>query len=327
MKTCIRLAVFSMLAATVFPGNTTWADVTSGDSAGTALTLEVSSAVSLNYTSSTVSATTSVLSTPLPTSSGSAPSAYSQSSGPSAYAQVGSGTSVSIPPFSSASASTLNFSAGALRNLATSDVDDLPGMRVTTGSSSLQNLNLRFGTVSGAGMPGSLDTIRISASTVSASATVTGAGTGTPFVASYLRSVVDFNIEIFGVSILSSFGGDLAANLANGVAVDVTLNLGSLSITVPGLSSLNLSGFIRVSNAGLTTSNNEEGEASVAALRVDFQDIAVSASMGGVVNYASAMDGEVSVGEARAAQAVPEPATAILILAGTAAMLLRRRRD
>jgi len=299
------------------------ADVIGGASAGTPLTIAVSSTTTLDTpVVSPVSAEVNLNVTPLPTVSGSAPSPYSLPDGPDVYGQMGTSVSVGSPTTLAVTATASVISADVLSNSASSDVDGGPGLRTSGGTSLVEGLEIGFGNISAVALSVSLlqaDVIHISASSVSASAEVTGAGAGVAFDASFMRSVADFALSIYGVDVTALLGVDVASDLAVGADVDVTLNLADVVIVVPGLTSLSMTGTIRVYNTGSVLETVQTGSAAVAALRVDLSGISVNAGIESGLNSATVLttvNGNVAVGEATAYELAPEPSTVLLVLAG-----------
>lgn len=308
------------------------ADVGFGTSSGTPLMLNVTSTANLD---AVVSATTSVLATPLASASGTAPNTYSTSGGPIDYTAPTAGANLSILNVS-AGVNTTAISANALTNSASSDVDGASGNRTTTSSASLTGLDVGFGaidaTIDNPVLPDiNLDVAALSITTglITSTSTVTGAGTGTAFDASFSNSVLDFDISIFGVSILSLAPVSLVADLEAGAPVNVTINLEDVVITLPdGLSNLNAFGLVTISNSGVTSDTIPSGSASATALTISLQGVSISADIGNLITVGTQVNGTISAAQTAAVQAVPEP-SGVLLLAGSLAALLvfgRRRR-
>jgi hypothetical protein len=318
------------------------ADVISGTSAGTPLTLNVTSTARLSALALPVSATTSVISTtPLATSSGSAPAPYSGSGGPIGYTAptltAGLNASTGVLDVN-VGVNTVAIGATALTNSSSSNVNGVAGSKTTTATAGVTGLNVGFGAINATVDPAigptvNVNTTALSITTgvISSTSSVTGAGNGPAMDASFSNSVADFNISLLGVSILSFAPASLAADLAAGNPVNAVIDLEDVIITLPaGISSITATGLIQISNTGIATDGSLSGSASATALTLGFTNINISAVIGGLVTSQTTVNGTVTVANTSALQtatAVPEPSAALLTAGAlTALVVLRRRR-
>jgi hypothetical protein len=314
------------------------ADVVSGTSSGTPLTLNITSSASLTALALPVSATTSALvAVPLAPSSGSAPGAYSTTGGPLNYnspdASIGLNASTGALDVNTG-VNTLSIGASVLTDAASSTVDGGSGSQTTSASAGLTGLSLNVGVISATidplvGPTIGLNTSALSITTgvISSFSQVTGAGDGSEMEASFSTSVENFNISLFGVSILSLAPSDLVANLEAGNPVNVVIDLGDAIISLPeGLSDLSVSGLIQITSEGIISEDVLSGSASASALTIGFQNINISAVIGGLTEVQTTVTGVVTAGDTMALQAAPEPSAALLAAGGRVILLYRRRR-
>lgn len=165
--------------------------------------------------------------------------------------------------------------------------------------------------------------LRITTGVITATSTVTGDDFQE---GSFSSSVADFNLSLFGVSLLY-LAPSLAADLEVGNPVNVVIELDGLEIALPaGLSNLSVSGSILVSNYGHAENGVSEGEAFSSALTLGFQNISISAVVGGLITVGTSVNGTLDVADTSAIQAVPEPSTTLLFAGALGVLALRRRR-
>jgi hypothetical protein len=301
--------------------------------------LNVTSTASLTAVVVPVTATTSVISTPLGATSGSAPSPYSTTGGPISFTPATTGVSLDASTGEldvDAGVNTIDIGATALTSLASSTVNGGAGSKSTTATAGVTGLNLGFGVVSATVDPAAGATIDVNSTALSittgvitSTSTVTGPGDGSPLDASFSNSVADFNVSLFGVSILSFAPASIVADLAAGNPVNAVIDLEDVSIILPdGLSDLSASGLILISNAGTASDGILSGSASAIALNIGFQNINIGASVGGLITVQTQVNGIVSAANSSALQSVPEPSAALLSIGAlTALVILRRRRS
>jgi hypothetical protein len=326
-------AAFALLSPPVH------AQIESGESSGTPLSLNVSSAVSLNAPLLPVSGTSTVVAAvPLSTASGNAPAPYSEMGGPLNFtapnASIGLNATSGLLNVN-AGMTTLAIGASALTNTAQSTVDGGAGFQTTGANAGVAGLSVEFGLISATvdaplspEINVSVSALRITTGAITSLSEVSGAGTGENLDASFSTSVLDFDILLFGVSILPQIPIDLSADLEAGFPVEVTIDLAEISITLPaGLAALSASGLIRISNAGAGSADATLGSATGTALKLGFENISISAQIGGLIDANTSVSGLLTVGETEAVmQAVPEPATTLLAAGALVVLMIRRRR-
>lgn len=335
-------AVAGILAVTTATGR---AAVNEGSSSSASLNLGVSSEVALQALLLADDASASVNAQALTPASGTAPTVYSVTHGPQVYAYNGAVAGLSIPnpvPFQpallSTTTQTMNLAVGALNDSAASNVNGSPGLKTTSATSALTNLDLHFGILSSAvlGVPLAVTAaLSITADALVSTAQVVGAGDGSAFASTASSSVTAFDILVFGASILPAVelltGVDVAGDLALGLAVDITVDLSLITgLTLPAeLANVSLTGGIRISNASSTTASVMGGTASATALSIEFLDTVINADvLGGasVINTDLELGGGFVAGQAMAAEAVPEPSSAMLLLGAGFLLASRLRR-
>lgn len=336
-------AVAGILAVTTATGR---AAVNEGSSSSASLNLGVSSEVALQALLLADDASASVNAQALTPASGTAPTVYSVTHGPQVYAYNGAVAGLSIPnpvPFQpallSTTTQTMNLAVGALNDSAASNVNGSPGLKTTSATSALTNLDLHFGILSSAvlGVPLAVvgAALSVTADALVSNAQVVGAGDGSAFASMASSSVTAFDILVFGASILPAVelltGVDVAGDLALGLAVDITVDLSLITgLTLPAeLANVSLTGGIRISNASSTTASVMGGTASATALSIEFLDTVINADvLGGasVINTDLELGGGFVAGQAMAAEAVPEPSSAMLLLGAGFLLASRLRR-
>lgn len=316
------------------------ADVVSGTSAGTPLTLNVTSTARLSATSFPVSATTSVLATtPLATASGNAPNPYSVTGSPLTYnaPTLTAGINGSVPGVAAISSglNTLAISGTTLTNSASSTVTGGPGNQTTTATAGMTGLNLGFGALNASvtlplSAPVTVNTTLLSITTgvITSTSSVQGLGNGTPMDGTFSSSVANFNISLLGVSILSLAPASLVVDLQQGNPVNTFITLDGVSISLPaGVSSVVASGTIQISNSGSAVDGILSSSASATALTIGFQNVNVSAVVNGTLTAQTSVNGIVTAANTAALQAaVPEPSTMLLSIGALTALVVMRRR-
>jgi hypothetical protein len=230
-----------------------------------------------------------------------------------------------------AGVNTLSIGASLLTDSASSTVNGAAGSQTTTATAGVTGLNAQFGVLSATIDPliGSTTLVNTSAlsittGVITSTSTVTAGG---PLDASFSNSVANFNISLFGVSILSFAPATLVADLQAGNPVNAVIDLDEVSISLPdGLTGLNASGLILISNSGIANDGLLAGSASASALTVGFQNINISAVVGGLITVQTHVSGTIGTASTSALQVVPEPTAAVLTAGALAGLLLRRRR-
>ena len=335
-------AVAGILAITTATGQ---AAVNEGSSSSASLNLGVSSDVALQALLLSDDASASVYAQALTPASGTAPATYSVTHGPQVYAYSGATAGLGIPnpiPFQpdllSTTSQTMDLAVGALNDSASSNVNGASGLKTTSATSALTGLNLQFGVLSSAvlGVPLAVTAaLSVTADALVSTAQVAGAGDGSAFASTASSSVTNFDILIFGASILPAVelltGVDVAGDLALGLAVDVTVDLSLITgLTLPAeLANVSLTGEVRISNASLTTANVFGGTASATALSIEFLNTEINADVvsgASVINTDLALGGGFVAGQVTAAEAVPEPSSAMLLLGAGFLLASRLRR-
>lgn len=317
------------------------ADVISGTSAGTPLTLNVTSTARLSALALPVSATTSVIATtPLATASGNAPSPYTNGGGPIDFTAptltVGLNASTGAVDVN-VGVNTVAIGATALTNAASSTVNGGAGSKTTAATAGVTGLNVGFGAITATVDPLIGPTINVNTAALSittgvitSTANVVGAGNGPAMDASFSNSVANFNISLLGVSILSFAPASLAGDLALGNPVTAVIDLEDVLISLPaGISSVTATGIIQISNAGTASDGALSGSASATALTLGFQNINISTVVGGLVTAQTTVNGVLTVANTSALQtatAVPEPSAVLLTIGALTAMVVLRRR-
>lgn len=312
-----------------------YADVTGASSSGTPLTLNVTSITSLTAVVLPVSATSSILAVPQASVSGTAPNPYTASGGPLDYTSPTAGVNLDTSLAGlvvDVGVNTVAIGATALTNSASSTVNGGAGTRTTTASAGLTGLNVGFGVISaeidpliGSTTLVNTQALSITTGIITSTSTVMGEG---PLDASFSNSVAEFNLSLFGVSILSSAPSTLVADLEAGNPVNVVINLEEVEITLPaGLTDLVASGLIFLSNSGTANDGFLSGSASANALTVGFQNINISAVVGGLITVETEVNGTVATAGTEALQIVPEPSAALLVSGALAILAIRRRRQ